>query len=206
MRSPRWARTSRAFWADSSLVDSATIVRDILRVDHAGEYGAIRIYGAQRVVARCRAPDLIAFIDHALADERRHRDTFGAEMAKRGIRPCNMLPLWGIGGTLLGGVTALLGREAILVCTQAVERTVHQHMDDQSAWLRSRGPGLAAAIDVIRDEEAAHLAEATAERRSDAMILRLLDKLVAAATELLVWLSTYGASSRLRHQLNVSDS
>jgi ubiquinone biosynthesis monooxygenase Coq7 len=180
----------------------ALVLRDILRVDHAGEYGAIRIYRAQIAIAHWRAPDLVAMLQDALSDETRHRDRFDAGLRERGLRPCDMLPLWGIGGTLLGAGTALLGREAILVCTEAVERTVHRHMDDQVAWLTPREPRLATAIAAIRDEEVDHLHRAQRERgTATAAWLRLLDITVAAATELLVWLSTYGASSRLHRQL-----
>jgi len=186
--------------------DPALVLRDILRVDHAGEYGAIRIYRAQIAIAHWRAPDLVAMLQDALGDETRHRDLFDAGLRERGLRPCDMLPLWGIGGTLLGTGTALLGREAILTCTEAVERTVHGHMDDQVAWLMPRAPDLATAIAAIRDEEVDHLHRAQRERgTATAAWLRLLDITVAAATELLVWLSTYGASSRLHRHLGMKD-
>ena len=183
--------------------DAALVLRDILRVDHAGEYGAIRIYRAQIAIARWRAPDLVTMLQGALGDETRHRDRFDAGLRERGLQPCDMLPLWGVGGTLLGTSTALLGREAILICTEAVERTVHRHMDDQVAWLTPCEPGLATAIAAIRDEEVDHLhhAQRRRETATPGVWLHLLDLIVAAATELLVWLSTYGASSRLRRQL-----
>jgi ubiquinone biosynthesis monooxygenase Coq7 len=184
--------------------DPALVLRDILRVDHAGEYGAIRIYRAQIAIARWRAPDLLTMLQEALDDETRHRDRFDAGLRERGQRPCDMLPLWGVGGTVLGTGTALLGREAILVCTEAVERTVHRHMDDQVAWLTPREPALAAAIAAIRDEEVDHLHHAQGKRVTTrpTMWLRLLDTVVATATEVLVWLSTYGVSARLGRQLS----
>jgi ubiquinone biosynthesis monooxygenase Coq7 len=183
--------------------DPALVLRDILRVDHAGECGAIRIYRAQIAIARWRAPDLVEMLEDALRDEKRHRDRFDLGLRERGLRPCDMLPLWGMGGALLGAGTALLGREAILVCTEAVERTVHRHMDDQVAWLTPREPSLATAIAAIRDEEVEHLHGAQRGRgaATPAVWPRALDGIVAAATELLVWVSTYGASSRLRRQL-----
>lgn len=175
-------------------MNDATILRDILRVDHAGEAGAIRIYGAQIAVARRRAPDLVAMLEAALRDEIGHRDAFAAAMRSRGITPCAMLPLWWSGGALLGLATALLGRDAILTCTEAVERTVHHHMNDQIDWLRARDPALGAAIAAIRDQEVEHLdgAIAAGGRRP-----RWLDRLIAGTTAALVWLSTYGASARL---------
>lgn len=183
--------------------DPASVLRDILRVDHAGEYGAIRIYRAQIAIARWRAPELMPMLLDALADETRHRDRFDAGLRERGLRPCDMLPLWGVGGSLLGAGTALLGGEAILVCTEAVERTVHHHMNDQVAWLAPHAPELANAIATIRDEEVDHLHRAQDKRGvgKPPLWLRALDRVVATSTELLVWLSTYGVSSRLQRQL-----
>lgn len=175
-------------------MNDATIVRDILRVDHAGEAGAIRIYGVQIAAARRLAPDLVAMLQAALADEIGHRDAFAAAMRTRGITPCAVLPFWWTGGALLGFATALLGRDAILTCTEAVERTVHRHMNDQVAWLESRDAALARTIAVIRDQEVEHLAGAIA---AGGKRPRWLDRVVAGATEALVWLSTYGASARL---------
>lgn len=175
-------------------MNDAAILRDILRVDHAGETGAIRIYRAQIAVARWRAPDLLPMLEVSLADEIEHRDRFAKAMGQRGIMPCRMLPLWWIGGALLGAVTALLGRNAILTCTEAVERTVHAHMNDQITWLRSHDADLAAAISAIRDQEVSHLDKAIAAGGARP---RWLDTLVAGSTGLLVWLSTYGASARL---------
>lgn len=180
-------------------MNDAAILRDILRVDHAGETGAIRIYRAQIAIARRTAPDLLPMLETALADEIEHRDSFAEAMRRRGIEPCAMLPLWWSGGALLGAGTALLGRNAILTCTEAVERTVHRHMNDQIAWLLPRDPELAAAIAAIRDQEVDHLDKAVAARGERPA---WLDALVARSTGLLVWLSTYGASARLHRALN----
>jgi ubiquinone biosynthesis monooxygenase Coq7 len=175
-----------------------TILRDILRVDHAGEAGAIRIYRAQIAVARRLAPDLVPMLETALADEIGHRDGFAGQMRDRAIIPCDMLPLWGVGGTLLGLATGLLGRNAILTCTEAVERTVHRHMNDQIAWLATRDAGLSVMIAAIRDQEIDHLDRAVSAGGARP---RWLDRTIAGATELLVWVSTYGASARLAKAL-----
>lgn len=177
---------------------TASVLADILRVDHAGETGAVYIYRTQRWVSRWRSPGLRGHLTDLHDDERRHRDIFRAAMTARGIRPCAMLPLWWSGGILLGLITAMLGTRAIHGCTEAVERTVHRHMDDQVAWLDSVDEALAANIALIRDEEVAHLEAARyAQAPERPLWLALLDAGVAAATEMLVWLSTYGASSRM---------
>ncbi len=141
-------------------------------------------------------------LSHALGDERRHCDTFARAMRERRIVQCNMLQFWGVGGTILGLFTSLLGRDAILVCTEAVERTVHRHMDDQVDWLAIDDGPLSGIIAAIRDEEVDHLHNARAARTTrPGALLRALDQLVAGATELLVWLATYGESSRLRDRI-----
>jgi len=175
------------------------VIANILRVDHAGEYGAIRIYEAQRFLARGAASDIIAFLDRTLDDERRHRDVFEALMRQRKITPCRTLSAWGVGGYLLGLMTGVLGRSAILICTEAVERTVHRHLEDQVSWLERRDPEILATIVDIQRDELEHLRFAETQgapgRRTGGA--RTLERVVVAATEALIWLSTYGASSRM---------
>lgn len=180
-------------------MSEAAILTDILRVDHAGEVGAIRIYGAQIAIARRRAPDLVPLLIAARQDEIGHRDFFAGELARRGIVPCHLLGLWWSAGWLLGALTGALGRNAILTCTEAVERTVHRHMHEQIRWLSMRDPDLAAGIAAIREQEVDHL---TVAQQAGGRRPPWLDAVIAAATELLVWLSTYGASARLARGLS----
>ncbi len=170
----------------------------ILRVNYAGEYGAIRIYGAQIAVARRLHTAVVPFLEETLAHERRHAASFRELMWPRGTRPCRAMPLWGIGGTLLGLFTGLLGANAIMVCTEAVERTVHAHLNKQLAFLGTRDPVLSDAIRAVRDEEVGHHDRAHAARTSFGFAARALDAFVAATTWLLIWCSTYGALTRLR--------
>lgn len=104
-----------------------TVVARILRVNHGGEYGAIRIYRSQIAIARWRCPELLPFLTETLAHEQTHIAQFRGLMPARASKPCRMMWLWGVGGLILGGVTALLGRQGVLICTEAVERTVHRH-------------------------------------------------------------------------------
>lgn len=180
-------------------MDRDQTIRNILRVDHAGEYGAIRIYEAQRTVAKWRAPALVPFLDEALRDERRHQVAFEGLMRERDVTPCRTLSLWGIGGYLLGLVTSLLGRDAILVCTEAVEQTVHRHLNDQIAWLKDQDTGAFRVLLKIQAEELQHLEFARDGCNPEGRRgwLKTVRSVVAAATEMLIWLSTYGASFRL---------
>ena len=121
--------------------EALTIAR-IVRVNHAGEYGAIRIYGAQISAARSRFPDMVPVLANMLDHEKQHCAAFFAAMPARGSRPCRVMSLWSLGGWLLGFLTALAGRQAIWICTAAVEAAVHRHLDDQ--LVEEAGLGLAA--------------------------------------------------------------
>lgn len=176
-----------------------SIAARILRVNHGGEHGAISIYSMQIVAARVRAPDLLPFLQEALAHERSHRERFRALMPSRASKPCRLMWIWAGGGALLGLVTGVLGREAILACTEAVEATVHRHLEEQVQWARHRDDELRQAIETIQAEENAHLDYALKERRRPG--LRWLHAAVSAATEALIFISTRGDSRRLAADL-----
>jgi len=175
--------------------DRLTISR-ILRVNHAGEFGAIRIYGAQLALTG-RYVDTRAFLQETLGHEREHLQRFADLMPERGAKPCGALPLWGMGGSVLGLLTVGLGRNAVLTCTEAVERSVHRHLVQQLAWLADRDPALSRAIREIQVEELGHLAFAVDSKTANGRGLKALDGLVTGATEILIWLSTYGASASM---------
>jgi ubiquinone biosynthesis monooxygenase Coq7 len=173
-------------------------IRQILRVNYAGEYAAIRIYGAQIAVSRFLAPGILDFLDHTIAHERRHAAQFLALMPARATRPCGATFLWGVGGSMLGFLMGMLGRNGVMICTQAVERTVHAHLNEQITWLGDADPVLLQAIIAIRDEEVGHHDNALARRSCYSMAARFLDGTVALATNLLIWFSTYGVSTRIK--------
>src|SRR5215470_14330990 len=99
--------------------EALTVAR-IVRVNHAGEYGAIRIYRAQIAVARRFFPDVVDALSGMLEHEIRHCTVFSAAMPARKSRPCRLIRLWASGGALLGGLTALMGHQSIWTCTAAV--------------------------------------------------------------------------------------
>jgi 3-demethoxyubiquinol 3-hydroxylase len=141
--------------------DALTIAR-IVRVNHAGECGAIRIYGAQVTVSARRYPDIVPALADMLQHEKRHCAAFFAAMPARQSRPCRIMSLWSVGGWMLGFATALMGRQAIWICTAAVEAAVHRHLDDQLAFLTGRDADLYDTIMSIRAEELSHLHHAEA--------------------------------------------
>jgi ubiquinone biosynthesis monooxygenase Coq7 len=177
-----------------------TIAR-ILKVNHAGEHGAIRIYRSQVAIARWRCPDIVPVLEQMLAHEVSHRARFAAAMPSRQAKPCRMLFLWGIGGRLLGAGTALLGRNAIWACTAAVEEAVHRHLNDQLAFVSSRDRDLYALINSIKSEELSHLEHAERNLASNGLTVRMLRRSIDAVTELLILMSTSGDSLRMAREL-----
>ena len=180
--------------------DRLAIAR-ILKVNHAGEYGAIRIYRAQIWVARRLYPDVVAFLEETLGHEINHCAMFRNAMPTRDARPCRAMVLWGNGGLILGFLTALMGREGIWICTAAVEGAVHKHLDDQLFFLRDKDPELHSLINAIQAEELHHLNYAEERVRSRSLWTRSLSAFISAATDTVIWLSTWGDSTRMARDL-----
>ena len=131
---------------------------EILRVDHAGELGAVWIYRGQRAVFD-KAPGRDA-IREDLAEmeghEQVHLDRFNALLNERQVRPTLMAPVWRLAGFALGAGTALMGEKAAHACTEAVEAVIEDHYASQIAEIAEREPELAAELTKFRDEELAH--------------------------------------------------
>ena len=132
-------------------------IHRMIRVDQAGEFGATRIYEGQLAVMGDRGPQS-AEIRHMAAQEAVHRAKFDALMAKRGVRPTALHPIWSAAGYVLGAGTALLGPEAAMACTAAVETEIDKHYSDQLDALEASGadPELAEMIAEFREEEREH--------------------------------------------------
>ena len=180
--------------------DLLTIAR-ILKVNHAGEHGAIRIYRAQIWIARWRCPDVVPFLQETMAHEVNHCALFRAAMTPRGTRPCRVMSLWGNGGYALGAVTALMGRQGIWICTAAVEAAVHRHLEDQLFFLSGRDRGLHDLIKSIQLEELSHLRHAEDNITHDGFPARLLNRIVSLSTDVAIWLSTWGDSTRMKREM-----
>lgn len=129
----------------------------MIRVDQAGEFGATRIYAGQLAVMGDRHP-LSAEIKAMAAQEDVHHAKFNALMAQRGVRPTVLHPFWSAAGYALGAGTALLGPEAAMACTAAVEEEIDRHYSDQLDTLEESGadPELAEMIEQFREEEREH--------------------------------------------------
>ena len=159
----------------------------IIKVDHAGEHGAVCIYSAQRWLARWRAPEMLAEIDDFIAHEKGHRARFAAELARRGRPRCRSYWLCGLGGLALGIVTGLAGRQAIAATTVAIERVVLRHMHEQIEELSATDSQAAETLRLIVVEEQEHHDLSTAHLHSDNIWTKLLEPIVSASTEAVIW-------------------
>lgn len=190
-------------WRRGSQMDEAgrRLIQRILRVNHAGEHGAISIYRAQMAVAQRRYPELIPWLKDTLSHETSHRAKFYAAMPERRAKPCRALFIWSIGGAVLGTITAWMGRGGIMACTSAVERTVQRHLQEQIHFLSSRDAALAAVVRDVQSEENAHLDHADRHHDGTSFVSRIVTWIVSAATETMIFLSTRGDSLRLARDL-----
>jgi len=149
----------------------------MVRVDQAGEYGAIRIYGGQLAVMGDRSPAARQIAGMAVQEER-HRAFFDAMMARRGVRPTLLQPFWNVAGFALGAVTAALGPEAAMACTAAVETEIDKHYSEQLAALGESDPELSDAIADFQAEEVEHRDTALASGAERALGYPLLSGLI----------------------------
>jgi ubiquinone biosynthesis monooxygenase Coq7 len=133
---------------------AAETVARMIRVDHAGEYGAKRIYQGQLAVLG--RGDKAPLLRKMQAQEQVHLDTFSALIARRRVRPTALLPLWHVAGFALGAVTAALGERAAMACTVAVEEAIDEHYASQTATLGEDEAPLRETIETFRQEELEH--------------------------------------------------
>lgn len=138
---------------------------EMIRVDHAGEFGAVQIYRGQRAVfdrlpSKAHASALLREME---AGEQIHLATFDKMVRERGVRPTAMAPVWRLGGFMLGAATALLGEKAAHACTAAVEEVIEQHYAAQAVELGEDDPDLKATILKFREDEVGHKETALSE-------------------------------------------
>jgi ubiquinone biosynthesis monooxygenase Coq7 len=129
----------------------------MIRVDHAGEYGAKRIYQGQLAVMRRRGnAATVALVEHMQDQEQHHLDTFARLIGERRVRPTALLPFWHVAGWVLGAATAAMGDRAAMACTVAVEEAIDEHYRAQSAALPESEAPLRETIEQFRAEELEH--------------------------------------------------
>jgi 3-demethoxyubiquinol 3-hydroxylase len=164
---------------------------EILRVDHAGELGAVHIYRGQRAVlgeapGRERLAGQLAEMEE---HEAVHLARFDQLLTEHGVRPTALAPLWRVAGFALGAGAALLGEKAVHACTEAVESVIEAHYASQVAELSEHDPELAAELAKFRDEELAHRDQALEEGAREAPGYGLLSAVVRAGCRTAIRLS-----------------
>jgi len=172
----------------ATLHGSETLGDRIMKVNHAGEQGAIAVYTTQRWIARWRAPEMVAELTDFLAHERRHRTLFAAELAARGRARCRSYHLCALGGIAAGIVTGLMGRRAIAATTVAIERVVLHHLTLQLAALNGNDAAACSTIRAIIAEEQEHHDRSATRLGAPRLLERIIDRAIASATETVIWL------------------
>ncbi|KAK8176018.1 putative ubiquinone biosynthesis protein Coq7 [Phyllosticta citrichinensis] len=174
-----------------------------LRVNQAGELAAVLIYLSQTPPIVRSHPHLRPLMKHMLDQERGHFDTFNHLLAKHRIRPTVMYPLWTAASTVLGWGTGVMGREAAMACTEAVETEIGQHYNEQVAelleWeqqLQAKGEKLGPELKElltnlrrIRDEELEHLDHAVENDAKEARPYELLTNVIRGGCRAAIWLT-----------------
>ena len=164
----------------------AAIAR-MIRVDQAGEYGAVRIYAGQlAVLGRTRAAPTLR---RMAEQEQRHLAEFDRLMVERRVRPTLLQPLWHVAGFAVGAATAMLGEKAAMACTVAVEEAIDEHYRSQAQRLGGAEPKLRDTIEEFREDELEHRATALDHGAKDAPLYAPLTAAIKNASRLAIWLS-----------------
>ena len=163
------------------------LIDRIIRVDHAGEFGAKRIYEGQLAILRGK-PEAQA-IEHMYAQELEHLRAFEKLMVERHARPSALHPLWNAAGFALGAATALLGPKAAMACTVAVEEVIDQHYRAQSEQLGADEAPLKAKIEKFRADELEHRVAGLAHGAEQAPAYPLLTGAIKAGSRIAIWLA-----------------
>jgi ubiquinone biosynthesis monooxygenase Coq7 len=162
----------------------------MIRVDHAGEFGALRIYEGQLAVLGARAKNrrAVAAIRQMAAQEARHLERFERLVNERRVRPTALSPAWRVAGFALGAATALMGARAAMACTASVEEVIDEHYARQVERLDA-DPELKAAVTEFRVDELAHRDEARAHGAEKAPGYGLLSAFIKTGCRVAIALS-----------------
>jgi ubiquinone biosynthesis monooxygenase Coq7 len=164
-------------------------IQRMIRVNQAGEHGAVCIYKGQLAVLG--KTETAPILEHMLEQEKVHLDQFNALMVNRHVRPTVLSPIWSVFGFALGAGTALMGKKAAMACTVAVEEVIDEHYARQQAKLGGdQDPELADLITKCREEENEHKATGLAHGAEQAIGYPILSSAIKGGARLAIWLST----------------
>lgn len=160
----------------------------MVRVDHAGEFGAVRIYAGQRAVMGDHHK-MAGLLRHMHEQEEAHLARFNKLIRERGVRPTIMAPFWHVAGFALGAGTALMGDKAAMACTQAVETVIDDHYQEQRDKLAGQDPELEEIIEDFQAEEVEHKRLAEEHGANEALGHPILTSVIKAGCKAAIWIS-----------------
>ncbi len=166
-------------------------IEEIIRVDHAGERGAIKIYEGQLLALNTLVKDdkLKKMIEEMKNHEKEHLDFFNSEIKKRNIKPTKLLPLWDLMGVTLGFGTAMLGEKAAMLCTASVEEVIDEHYKNQTFKLKDDEKELKKKIEKFRADEIEHKNIAYDSGATKKGPYGLLDKIIKTSSRIAITIS-----------------
>ena len=166
-------------------------LEEIIRVDHAGERGAIKIYEGQLLALKTIKQDnnLKDQIEEMKKQEKEHLEYFEKEIQKRKIKPTYLLPLWDVMGVALGFGTALLGKKAAMLCTASVEEVIEDHYQNQLKKLGNDEMDLKAKIEKFKEDEVDHKNIAYEAGASNKGIYSVMDKVIRTGSRIAITIS-----------------
>ncbi|OUW11403.1 MAG: demethoxyubiquinone hydroxylase family protein [Candidatus Pelagibacter sp. TMED166] len=166
-------------------------LEEFIRVDHAGERGAIKIYEGQILALNTLYKDeeLKKTVEEMKEHEKEHSDFFDKEIKKRKIKPTKFLPLWDILGIGLGFGTTLLGKKAAMLCTASVEEVIDEHYQNQINQIEDDEKKLKQKIIKFREDELHHKNIAYEEGASKEGVYSLLDKIIKTGSRIAIKIS-----------------
>ena len=166
-------------------------MEEIIRVDHAGERGAIKIYEGQLLALKTIKKDnnLKDKIEEMKEQEKEHLEYFEKEIQKRKIKPTYLLPLWDVMGVALGFGTALLGKKAAMLCTASVEEVIEDHYQNQLKKLGNDEMDLKTKIEKFKEEEVKHKNIAYESGATNKGLYSIMDKVIRTGSRIAITIS-----------------
>ena len=167
------------------------ILERIIRVDHAGERGAMKIYEGQLLALSTflKDEDLKKTIEKMKNQEKEHLDFFNKEIKKRKIKPTKLLPIWDLLGIGLGFSSAMMGKKAAMLCTASVEEVIDKHYQNQLDQLHSDEKSLKKKIKKFRDDELHHKDIAYKQGASKKGFYSIFDKIIKTGSKVAINIS-----------------
>ena len=166
-------------------------LEEIIRVDHAGERGAIKIYEGQLLALQTVREDSVLKdkIEKMKDHEKKHLEYFEKEIQKRKIKPTYLLPVWDLMGITLGFGTALLGKKAAMLCTASVEEVIDEHYLNQIKQLGNDEKNLKKKIVKFREDELKHKDIAYEKGATKKGVYSILDKVIKTGSKIAINIS-----------------